>query len=107
MKDTPENIYLIDMGGEIVWCDEPYPDDGISEKDVTKYVRADAVRRYESVFDAIYKETEMAKEISRLVTKVERLKKDNFALAAGQCVHEKGTLAGEHGHSLCPITMQP
>ena len=36
-----KNIYLIDLGDEITWCDSPDPSDGIEESDVTGYVRAD------------------------------------------------------------------
>jgi hypothetical protein len=36
-----DNIYLIDMGDEIVWCDDPDPDGKTDSKDVIKYVRAD------------------------------------------------------------------
>ena len=36
-----KNIWLIDLGDEITWCDTPDPSDGIDEDDVTGYVRAD------------------------------------------------------------------
>lgn len=43
--ETPEQIYLIDMGHEIAWCDDPAPDDDIDENDVVKYIRADCTIR--------------------------------------------------------------
>ena len=39
--DTPDRIWLIDMGGEIAWCDTPDPDDGIDPRDVVEYVKVE------------------------------------------------------------------
>lgn len=39
--ETPERIWLIDLGDEITWCDSPDPSDDIDERDVTEYIRAD------------------------------------------------------------------
>ena len=36
--------------------------------------------------------------------KVAELEKENFALAAGQCVHKGGVMMDEYGHTLCPLT---
>ena len=36
--------------------------------------------------------------------KVAELEKENFALSAGQCVHEGGVMMDEYGHTLCPLT---
>ena len=45
MKDTPGKIYLVDMGGEVVWCEERSPDASISETDSVEYIRADCAMR--------------------------------------------------------------
>ena len=37
----PKNIWLINLGDEITWCDDPEPSSDIDEDDVTGYVRAD------------------------------------------------------------------
>ena len=37
--------------------------------------------------------------------KIDALKKENFILAAGQCVYGDGCISGEYGDALCPITM--
>lgn len=47
MFTTSKNIWLIDMGGEITWCDCPDPSDGVSEDDVIGYVRADIYGKLE------------------------------------------------------------
>ena len=36
----PGFIYLIDLGGEIVWCEDPSPDSGIDNCDVIEYRKA-------------------------------------------------------------------
>lgn len=38
--NTPNEIYLIDTGSEITWCDVPDPSEYIEEEDVVKYVRS-------------------------------------------------------------------
>ena len=38
-----KDIYLIDLGDEITWCDCPEPSDGIEKEDVTHYVRVDVL----------------------------------------------------------------
>ena len=45
--ETPDVIYLIDMGDEIVWHDEPTPEPGMDEADAVKYVRADLIIKVE------------------------------------------------------------
>lgn len=40
--NTPNEIYLIDTGSEITWCDVPDPSEYIEEEDVVKYVRSPA-----------------------------------------------------------------
>lgn len=47
MFTTSKNIWLIDMGGEITWCDCPDLSDGVSEEDVIGYVRADIYGKLE------------------------------------------------------------
>jgi hypothetical protein len=36
----PELIYLIDLGGETVWCEDPDPHQGIDNCDVVEYRKA-------------------------------------------------------------------
>lgn len=38
---TPENIYLINTGESLVWCDTPKPSPSVNSADVTEYVRHD------------------------------------------------------------------
>lgn len=40
---TPKIIYLIDMGDEISWCDDPAPGIGMNQKNAVKYIRVDSV----------------------------------------------------------------
>ena len=40
-----EKIYLIDMGDEITWCDEPDPSGNVEPEDVTAYIRVDIFNR--------------------------------------------------------------
>jgi hypothetical protein len=41
---TPAEIFLIDIGDEVVWCDDRNPSGNVCEKDVVKYVKADMLR---------------------------------------------------------------
>lgn len=43
MSDLPSNIWLINVGFEVTWCDSPCPSDDIEEEDVTGYTRDDMV----------------------------------------------------------------
>lgn len=43
--NTPDNIYLIDMGDQIVWSDTPAPDDEINPDESVAYVREDIADR--------------------------------------------------------------
>jgi len=36
----------------------------------------------------------------------EVLEKENFRLAAGQCVHILGVVGDDHGHTICPATLE-
>ena len=36
---TPDKIYLIDMGDEIVWCDTPDPGNGMKPDDAAEYIK--------------------------------------------------------------------
>jgi len=40
--ETPERIWLIQMGDEVVWCDSPDPDDGMEIEDAVEYMRVDS-----------------------------------------------------------------
>ena len=40
--------------------------------------------------------------VKKLEKMIRKLKKDNFILAAGQCVIGEGIISGEYGHSICP-----
>ena len=37
----PETIYLLDMGDELTWCDDPTPD--FDDRNPVEYIRADTV----------------------------------------------------------------
>lgn len=39
--ETPDRIWLIDLGDEVTWCDDPDPSGDINERDVVKYVKAE------------------------------------------------------------------
>ena len=38
--ETPDTIYLIDMGDEVTWCDSPDPSGGVHPDDVCEYVKS-------------------------------------------------------------------
>lgn len=38
-----KEIYLIDSGDGVVWCDDPAPGNDMDESDAVKYVRADTI----------------------------------------------------------------
>lgn len=40
----PDKIYLMDMGDEIVWCDDPAPGVGMEEFESVEYIRTDRER---------------------------------------------------------------
>ena len=44
MKPDAKRIWLLDMGGEISWCDEPSPDP-LHEYDAYLYIHADDLRK--------------------------------------------------------------
>ena len=44
MKPDAKRIWLLDMGGEISWCDEPSPDP-LHEYDAYLYIHADALSK--------------------------------------------------------------
>jgi len=43
--NTPDKIFLIEMGDDLVWCEEPAPDEGMKESDAIRYIREDCTYR--------------------------------------------------------------
>ena len=41
-------IWLINLGDEITWCNDPDPSDGIEDEDVTGYTRNDLVDEFKT-----------------------------------------------------------
>ncbi len=52
MDRTPDQIYLMDMGDEIAWCDDPAPGAEMNADDAVKYVRADIIEQLQQEHDA-------------------------------------------------------
>jgi len=73
-----KNIWLIDLGGEITWCDCPEPSNDIEPEDVTKYVREDVVIEKDSLL----------KEIFSDITKDNMLSPDTFDRLVGVVKNE-------------------
>jgi len=63
-----KNIYLLDLGDDIVWCDCPEPSNDIEPEDVTKYVREDVVIEKDKLLHQIFSD----------ITKDNRLSPDTF-----------------------------
>jgi hypothetical protein len=36
---TPDKIYLIDLGDEVTWCDDPNPSGNVDKQDVVAYIK--------------------------------------------------------------------
>lgn len=47
--------------------------------------------------------TQAADIIENLEKETERLKRENFSLAAEQCIVDRGLLGDEHGHQYCAL----
>lgn len=41
---TPDRIWLIDMGDEITWCDDPDPSGEVHPDDTVEYVKAEVAK---------------------------------------------------------------
>ena len=54
--EQPERIWLIDSGGDVVWCDCPDPSNEIDPRDTTEYVRADIVKKRIKALEAMVHE---------------------------------------------------
>ena len=55
--DPHKYIWLIDMGGEVAWCDSPDPSNDIDESDVFKYVlysdHLEAIKQKEATIERL------------------------------------------------------
>jgi hypothetical protein len=45
-------------------------------------------------------------ELNEALSRVAELERENFTLAAGQCIVERGLLGDEHGHQFCALTAE-
>lgn len=60
-----KNIYLIDTGHAVVWCDTPKPAYDVRAADVTEYVRADVADSQTQQISELKAELQQLQEINR------------------------------------------
>ena len=54
-------IWLINLGDEITWCNDPDPSDGIEDEDVTGYTRNDLADEFKTRITELENEVEKLK----------------------------------------------
>lgn len=60
-----KNIYLIDTGEAVVWCDTPKPSPSVNSDDVTEYVRFDVAAQQTQQISELKAELQQLQEINR------------------------------------------